>query len=170
MELEKLEEMIREQERALRLQLRGIEEEDEKSLRMIQLSIAALAGGVALSTVVLRTPGPVSSPSIVWIAAAAGLNLLALVLFVDAYVGFTNPSDAHIGPTPSWTAEKARDESGWTLERHLLAQIERNPSFFRHNLAVVEGATRRRRKGIYLLLTALFTYAGGYIYILSEVI
>lgn len=167
-ELEKLEEMLREQERAFRFQVRGLEEEDGKSLRMIQLSIAALAGGVALSTVLLRTPSPVPSLSVVWIAMAAGLNLLALVIFVDAYVGFSDPSDAYVGPTPAWIAERV-EEPTWTLEDHLVAQIERNPSFFQHNLSIVEDATQRRRRGIYLLLSALFAYAGGYIYILSEV-
>lgn len=168
-ELEKLQEMLREQERALRFQVRGLEEEDEKSLRMIQLSIAALAGGVALSTVLLRTPGAIPASSIWPIVIAAGLNLVALFLFVDAYIGFSDPSDAYVGPTPAWVAEKAPDR-GWTLERHLLAQIERNPSFFHHNLSIVEEATQRRRRGIYLLLSALSAYAVGYIYILSEVI
>lgn len=44
------------------------------------------------------------------------------------------------------------------------------PLFFEHNLAIGEEAVRKRRRGIFGLLVALLTYAGGYLYILSEVI
>lgn len=114
----------------------------------IQLSIADLAGGVALSTVPLRTPDSVPAPSIAPVGIAASLNLTALVLFVDAYIGFTDPSDAYVGPNPAWIAEKAKDED-WTFDQHILAQVERPPSFFEHNRSIVESTTKTRREGIY---------------------
>lgn len=161
--------MLREQERALRYQVRSLEDEDEKSLYMIQLSVAALAGGVALATVLLRSAEPLPSTTLFLVSAAAGLNILSLVLVVDAYIGFRNPADAYVGPSPTWIAEKVQ-EDGWTLNKHLLAQIEKTPLFFEYNAEIADRAMEKRRRGIYALLASLITYAGGYIYILTKVI
>lgn len=166
-ELDKLREMLREQEEVIQHQVRAFEEQDEKSRHMIQLSVAALAGGVALASVLLRGPNQVPPWSILPVAIAATLNLSALVFFVDAYIGFRDQSDTHVGPDPGWVAQKAGDEA-WTLDHHLLAQIKRTPAYFAHNLIAIEDSAQRRRLGLYWLLAALLSYAIGYIFILWE--
>lgn len=166
---EDLREMLREQERVIDHQVRALEELDDKSEHMIRLSMAALAGGVGLASVVLRATTSPSVLLLVPLVIAAGLNCWGLAVFVDAYVGLTRHRDAHVGPNPSWVARKALEDS-WTLEEHLLAVVTNHERYNAHNLAVMEHAATRRHLGVYLLLGSIMAYAGGYIYILSEVI
>lgn len=166
---ESLEEMVRAQERVIEHQAHALEEQDGKSEHMIRLSIAALAGAVALASLLLRGPEAIPTTSLLPLGIAAGLNLVALILFVDAYVGFRRHPETYIGPDPSWIANRAL-EAEWPHEKYLSALLQAYPGFFRHNSLVAERTTQRRRAGVYNLLASLLIYAGGYIYILWEVI
>lgn len=74
-----LREMLREQERVINHQIRALAEQDGESKHMIKLCVAALAGGVALASVLLRDPTDVTPMSILPIGLAAALNLISLV-------------------------------------------------------------------------------------------
>lgn len=161
--------MLREQERVIDHQVRALEEQDDRSEQMIRLGIAALAGGIALGSLLVRGSTAPSGRILASLAIAAVLNLASIVLVVHAYVGFRRHSEGHVGPDPGWIAEKAMDGS-WTLEEHLLSLIVDHPRYSDHNMTVMNRIADRRRKGVYLLLSSLLAYAVGYFYILSEVI
>lgn len=163
-----LQEMLREQERVIDHQVRAIEELDDKSEHMIRLSMAALAGGVGLASLLPRATEVTPLIALLPLGIAAGLNLAARIAFVDAYVGFREHAEAHIGPDPSWVARKAQADD-WTLERHLLALIADHEGYSAHNGEVMEHTAARRRMGVYVLLASILAYAIGYIYILSGV-
>lgn len=58
-EHEDLREMLREMERVIDHQIRALEEQDDKSEQLIRLVIAALAGGIALGSFLVRgSPKP----------------------------------------------------------------------------------------------------------------
>lgn len=168
-DLEDLKEMMREQERVIEHQVHALEELDDKSEHMIRLAVAALAGAVALASLLLRGPDAIPGHSLLPLGVGAALNIAAMVLFVDAYVGFRRHSEAYVGPDPRWVAQRAVDP-GWNLEKHLVALIEDQPAYFDHNREVIERSVERRKVGVFTLLASLVGYTGGYIYILWEVI
>lgn len=72
-----LREMLREQERVIDHQIRALAEQDGNSEHMIKLCVAALAGGVALASVLLRDPTDVTPMSILPIGLGAGRDLIS---------------------------------------------------------------------------------------------
>lgn len=161
--------MLREQERVIDHQVRALEELDDKSEHMIRLSMAALAGGVGLASLLLRGMTPSAEVSLLPLGLAAFLNLVALTAFVDAYVGLKDHRSAQVGPDAGWVAQRAQDED-WSLEAHLLTVVTDHEIFSSHNLTAMERAATRRRFGVHLLLGSMLAYAITYIYMVSGVI
>lgn len=166
-ELRDLAEMVREGERVLDIQGESYRSLDEKSQQAVGLALATLGGLFALATFVsdAATRG---FDAAAWflISTAAGLNVLALWLFIDAYIGLGPIRGRRaIVPSLSWLEEKARSGT-WTLKSHYLSLLQNFPRCYSLNQAVIERAIQRRRWGLLCLFGSLGCAATAFLYVL----
>lgn len=157
--------MLREAERVIDHQVRALEELDDKSEQMITVTIAALAGGVAMGLLLAQESLGLSSPAATLSLGLAGaLNLLALGMFLFAYLGGTAHTEVEVGPSIRWLVEKSNDET-WDEPTHLVSAISGFTEYDRHNIERMAHATDWRRRGLLVLFGSLFTYGATLLYI-----
>lgn len=160
-----LRELLREAERVIDHQIRALGDLDRKSEQMITLGVAALGGGLAIGLLLVReASGPVGPFVVILLAALA--NLVALAMFVNAYVGAPRPSEAHVGPSLNWLQQKANDPD-WTGERHYISVLADHATYGGHNLGMMKHAARWRRQGLAWLGGALIGYLASLVFILG---
>ena len=166
-----LAELARETERILDLQVKAFERAEDKSDRLISLSLAVLGGGLSLATLALALAlalggrgswreavglGPMS--------LGAAFNLGSLVLFLRASPGLLEHHDVRLGPAPSALARRALDKT-WELADHYLNFIDAMADCHVENLANLARAVTARQRGLRLLLCAIGAYALAVLFI-----
>lgn len=168
--VEVLAELLRQAERVIEQQAQAREQLDSKTQEIMAIGLAALGGGVALATFVAeKLVGAPVWPVMGALAAAGLLNLVALGLFIAAYIGFADQVELAIGPDLEWVRQKAEDPS-WTREETLLNLIIATPQYAAFNRASGEEAARQRRWGILILGLAVIAYAGIGLYAFYDTI
>lgn len=138
-ELRDLAEMVREGERVLDIQGESFQQQDDKSEQAMALGLASLGGLFALATLVgERLLSAFDLLAWSGIAAAGPTNLLALGLFIDAYIG-VGPMRGRRAVVPSlpWLFEKAISPD-WTLAGHYRSLLSDFPRCFEANNRSIE--------------------------------
>lgn len=92
--------LVHDAERVIDHQIQAIEELDDKSEHMISLAVALLAAGVSLATIVVTANGAKPHFGFFWVLLAGGLvNLVAIMAFLESYIGFRGGVEVHRGPS-----------------------------------------------------------------------
>lgn len=165
---EVLAEMLREAEKIVDHQVQAIEEMDDKAEQMIGIGIGTLGGGLALAAFLADRTGvtgivaPYSA-----VAIPLSLSVAAILFFLESYIGILNPRSAAVGPDLRWIREKSND-SGWGLKDHYLSVLAAYPNFYDANMKKMEHSVTWRRRGLFVLMIAVASYAVGAYYILSQ--
>lgn len=154
-----LAELARESERIIDLQVRAFERAEDKSDRLMGLGMVVLAGGLSLGAFA-------SGGSLAWreaialglVAAGAGLNMAALVLFLRASPGLLEHHDVRLGPAPSALARRAGNET-WVLADPYQVYIDAMAQCHIENLANLARAVLGRHRGLRLVLCAVGAYS-----------
>ncbi|HLE47742.1 MAG TPA: hypothetical protein VI818_05540, partial [Candidatus Thermoplasmatota archaeon] len=152
----RLAETLREAERIIDVQAQASSQSSEQTKQLISLGVAAMAAGGTLAIFGLASWGG-DSGFLAAMGAGLMVNVAALYVLVNAYLGRHGHSNLQIGPDPNWLAAKANDPD-WTLEQHYVVVIADYAGYFDSNVARLRFAVGRRYVGIYLLLAALAVY------------
>jgi hypothetical protein len=154
-----LAELQRQSERALDQQVAGMSLLDRKTQQVLGIAVASLAGGLALVTLAAnRAPRAPVLPFRVGIAFAGLLNLAALAVLVEAYVGYRRHFELAVAPRVQWLHEKSTDRS-WNLEEQHTNVIEAYREFSEFNRETMGRAAKWRRLGVHLLSVAVLAYS-----------
>lgn len=147
-----------------------MEQLDDKAEQMIKLGAALLAGGVALAGFAIKN---LSQQVNIWfgVGTLGGLllNLVAIGLFLRAYLGDGHHAELHVGPHPEWLSEKLDDPS-WNWARHLGSLVRSFPAYSDENVARMQSSGTHRARGLVALVTAVLFFAIGTFLILAKVI
>lgn len=159
-----LRELLRQAERVLDHQARGMEEQDDKTEQPLALGVATLGGGLALATWVTQVGGSDLFFGLL-IAAGALVNLVSLPTLMGAYLVL--PLTLQVGPHPRWLAEQARDLET-VLREVLLDLVETGPAYYEMNANALIRTSRERGRGLRLLLVAVCLYVLSAAYMLVQ--
>lgn len=168
-EFRDLAEMVREGERVLDIQGESYQQQDEKSQQAIGLGLGSLGGLFAIATFLADRLQP-SFDVQAWrlITLAGVLNIVALLFFIDAYIGLRRSTGSRaVVPGLPWLCEKAAS-SEWTLEDHYLSLLEDFRRCFEINTRLIARRIARRRQGVVLLLLGLTAGASAFLYVLRN--
>jgi hypothetical protein len=110
--------LVRDAERVIDHQVKAMEELDDESEHMLGLGVALLAGGLSIATFLV---GGGSAPHPGWaffclLCAAGATNIVAILAFLESYVGFQHGTRLAVGPSIEWLRAKANDPT-WSLPR-----------------------------------------------------
>lgn len=159
-------EILREAERAIDHQLTVLADLDERTGEMVKLGVATLGGGlVALAFLVDRAGVPESGSVRAAVVVCIVLNLMALMFFLDVYVGVFRRHQRQAGADPQWLAERANDPT-WRIDQHFLEVVAGHGTYFRENARLMATSAKSRRAGIVLLVAAVIGYMGVALYLL----
>lgn len=146
-------EMLRLGERLIEQQIAAVNALDEKARQALTLGITAFGAPLVISNFG-------ATPSLPVLAAGLGLNLIASVFFIDAYIGLRRGKSLVVGPSPAWIAEKAR-EAGFTQEEYYATILPSFDVYSRQNVEVVARQSGRLRRGLVFLLLAAAAYGAS---------
>lgn len=165
-----LREMVRESERLIDHQLQAMEQLDDKAEHMVGLSVALLAGGVALVGFMIQNlPDRIGFWFALGVSCGVILNLGSIASFLRSYVGIAPHTELHVTPHPTWMLEKVHDEQ-WSLWRHLGSLVRSYAKYSDVNVAKMRASGIYRAHGTALLALATTFYSTSMFLILGRVI
>ena len=160
--------LLHDAERVIDHQVQAVEELDDKSEHMIGLAVALLAGGLSLATFATSRANSHPDAWFFWMLLGAGaLNLVAIVAFLESYVGFRHGVEVHVGPSLTWIQAKAQDRT-WSVPSHYLSLLSDNgyPAYYKFNLARMLHSAGARRFGLLTLAGSVLLYTVAFVYLL----
>lgn len=163
-----LEALLHDAERVIDHQVQAVEELDDKSEHMIGLAVALLGGGLSLALFAVSRNNIHPNVWFFWMLLGAGaVNLVAIVAFLESYIGFRRGVEVHVGPSLSWIQAKAQDET-WGVPSHYLSLLsdEGYPAYYKFNLAKMLHSAGARRFGLFTLAGAVLLYTVALVYLL----
>lgn len=163
-------EMLREAERAIDHQVHAVERLDSKSQQLLNLGVAALAGGLAIATLTTQIPDKATGTLLLFALLLAGLlNILALLFFFEAYVGLRHHPELHVGPQLEWLKAKSLDPY-WRPIDHFTSILGDYARYYSWNARQIARSAARRRWGLQALAGGLLLYVAAMSYIVAEAI
>jgi hypothetical protein len=163
--------LLHDAERVVDHQVKAMEELDDKSEHMVGLGVAMLAGSLSIATFLVgKESAPRPDWTFLWRLGAAGAaNILAILAFLESYVGFRHGTEVVVGPSLDWVAQKSQDRD-WNTASHLSSLLSPDgyPAYARFNRANLRRSAAARRAGLLALAGAVVLYAGALIDIMAK--
>jgi len=154
-----LAELAREAERIIDVQLRAFERAEDRSDRLMSVSLAVLGGGLSVGAFVSAGDLPLTRDvALSLVVVGAAFNLASFLLFLRASPGLLEHHDARPGPAPSVLARRAANKT-WGLADHYQVLIDAMAECHVENLANLAHALIARKRGLRLVLCAIGSYA-----------
>ena len=154
-----LAELTRESERIIDIQVRAFERAEDRSDRLMSLSLAVLGGGLSVGAFVAAgDPRWARYAALSLVVLGVILNLASFLLFLRASPGLLEHHDVRPGPSLSVLARRAGNET-WVLADHYQVYIDAMAECHIENLANLARAVIGRQRGLRLVLCAIGAYA-----------
>lgn len=165
-----LAEANRTSERILDHQIRMWGEMEDKAEHLMRLSLATLAGAVALTTLFVQVPDVTLDGAFFVLFLAAGVSVVvALLMVLTSYVGLRADRRVALGPAPAWLRDRLgdspRDDAAYQL-----GILDVYADSFRENREKMDLARTVSRRAIRSLVVGVALSTGAFIYLVGGTI
>lgn len=166
----RLAEAIRTSERILDHQIRMWGEMEDKAEQLMGLSLATLAGAVALTTLFVQVPDVTLDGAFFVAFLAAGMSVvLALLMVLASYVGLRADRRVALGPAPAWLRDRLHDNVPDDAV-YQFGILDVYADSYRENRDNMDLARTVARRAIRSLVVGVGLYVAAFIYLVGGTI